>query len=170
MDTKETHIMLLRHFKTKDDVIIYNKCVEQATRLFRYISKYVKKNNIENINIYISPKDRTVITGLFMYITLKNIENVNVNLPIINKHLNRDPSKKHKHDIIKYFKNLDHTNNLTLYISHSSSCANIFNGLLQSITNKKPDKTYNKVRLHSLSISTITYKNDKLKFQFNQQL
>lgn len=100
MHTDETHIMLLRHFKTKDDVIIYNKCVEQATRLFRYIRRYVKKHNIRKINIYISPKDRTVITGLFMYIVLSNIKNVTVNLPVVNKHLNRDPSKKNKEKII----------------------------------------------------------------------
>ena len=144
--SNNTHIMLLRHFKTKNDTIIYNKCLDQAQIIYKYIRRYSKKYNIENINIYISPKDRTVITGLFIYIALKNLKDIDVNYPIINKHLNRDPSKKHKKDIIKYFKKINHdvSNTLSIYVSHSSSCANIFNGLMQSITKQQPEKTYNK--------------------------
>lgn len=164
----ETHVFIIRHFETDgDEKINYKNSVKEVNSFINFIFNYINKNNIKEIDIFISPQERTLITGLILSNYLKDIPNIKVNSPVINKIIDRDPKKKKKETINNYFKNtreIYKNNTITIYVTHSSTYFSIFEGILKNVGVKSKTETK---KIHEYSLSYITRTNKEVEYLYN---
>lgn len=172
------HLLLIRHFRTdSDNKIDYVNSPKEAEPYIHFIIEYIKSNNIELVEIFSSPQDRTFLTSIILSNILKDSKDLNkiqINYPLINKMIDRDPSKERVEDTQKYFKKILKNNNfyiknkLVIYITHSSIYYNIFKSIIDLLSgNNKLDI---KQRIHRNSLSWIRFIDKKLKYNFNIQM
>lgn len=163
------HIIILRHFKTKNNKVNYDNSYEESEAYIKFIYSYIKKHKIKNIIFECSPQDRTWITCLTLYTILRTKSNeYSMELPTVNEILDRDPQKIKKGLINNYYvdkkkqKNDDKT--LIIYGTHSSVYQTIFNSVISQYSNST--KIRNE-KIHSNSLSFITINKASIQYGFN---
>ena len=172
------NLIIIRHFKTSHNKINYENCYKEAGPYIEFINKYIKDHDINEIYIYTSAQDRTFITGLVICaeLQLHKSNNIFISNPIINKNIDRDPFKKHKKSIAKYFStnvkkycNNDNSNKLIIYVTHSSVYYTIFKSIVDTLKNKDSINISSR-RIHYNSLSYISKNDKKIKYEFNLEM
>ncbi len=165
------HHIIIRHFKTKNDKIDYNKCYDEAKPYVKFIKTYVEKYGIYEIELRTSSYERTLMTSLIIYITLKDyLPHLVIEKPKIYKYLERQTNKLKQKEVINHFKKHNLTNNkLVINITHSSIYLKVFTGLIMGLSeeNIDIDKLIQERHIHSHSLSYLTDINDEVKYSFN---
>lgn len=166
------NIIIIRHFKTCNERINYEESLIISDNFIKKIIEHMEYNNINDIIIYTSDTDRTIVTALILVVKLKDY-NINVKFPQIENNLNRDPFHERIEITQNYFDNFKFDNNkLVIFITHSSVYEYLYKILLLKLSNKILkdnifDLKKNNTRIFSYSMSYINLKNDKLKSKFN---
>ena len=178
---KNKYIMIIRHFETVEgkEKIKFNESFEKSQLFINYIENFINKYpHINKIKFYTSDQERTIITSLILSSNLKgeiiknNIHDLQIYDPIINNKIDRDPKKKNKSKICKYFKNMieksldDET--LYIYVTHSSVIYNLFKCMVDYFIGEIIDDFDKKI--HKYSISTIVNNNDSVNYNFNKKI
>ena len=180
--TNTKNIFIIRHFKTsydsdKNERLIYDNALKDSNLFVNFIYKYLKENSyIKNITFISSPQDRTIITSLIICNHLKTVlknKDYNINDPIIDNILDRDPNRKIKLDILKkYFKKEinEKFNEDTLYIliTHSSKIYNLYKSIIE-IYSKEIDFSKKHIYTNSLTYIQIIDKNNDYKKSDNKK-
>lgn len=160
--SKNIHHILIRHFKTKNEQIDYNNSYDEAEPYVKFILNYVKKYHINEISILSSSAERTLLTGLVLFIKLEqdqHLKNIIIEKPKIDEKLFRDPTHSNVENTQDYYKNYsDFSNNkLIIHITHSSVYRVIFEGILSTFEDNQEviKKITRERRIHSNSLSYI---------------
>lgn len=164
------HHIIIRHFKTKDDKINYSKCYLEAIPYIKFIKSYINKYNIQEVEIYTSSYDRTLITSLILYIELNELfENIIIQKPVLNKNLDREVnSLKHQLIINNFKSNYKTKGKLHINITHSSVYLKVFSGLLMGMNdNVDINKVINDTYIHTHSLSYLSDLDKEVKYGFN---
>lgn len=198
---KNLNIILIRHFKTfydsnKNEKIDYEDSFDYATLFINKIKEHIDKyENIKKIKFISSNQDRTLMTSLVISSKIKSdilnnkFKKIKIYDPKINDMVDRDPNKKNKEKMSKYFnKKIKKFDQDTLYIiiSHSSVIYNLFNCILESCSginlnnhnpnnnnqyNNQHNNQYNNhLHIHSFSISWIFKYNNIVDYELNQKI
>lgn len=164
------HQMVIRHFKTHHNRINYPQSYKEAIPYINFIKKYMEKFSLKEIVIKTSPIERTLMTSLILYIKLKELDIYDINKPIIDKNLERDPTKEKKDNIINHYKkNYDSGEKLVINVTHSSVYSNLFVGLMSGMNEAdiKLKDISDEKRIHAHSLSFLTDYKDEVKYGFN---
>jgi hypothetical protein len=167
----ETHIFIIRHFETdNNEKINYQNSIKEVVSFIKVINEYIKKFNINEIDIITSPQDRTLITGLILSNYLKDINNIKVNSPTIDNIIDRDPKKKRREEIkhhFKHTKSIYKNKTIIIYVTHSSVYYTIFESILKNIGVKTINESN---KIHKYSLSYINKNNKNVEYLFNLNL
>lgn len=132
---------VVRHLSTVDERINYDKSYKEIRSTVKSIRKVAKDYNVEDIKIYTSSEDRTLLTSLILYIKLKEkMPEVKIRKPELNSMIERDPKRSRSESIKKYFKEKNKFKDskkspkIIIYVTHSSCYRNICRGLILGIT------------------------------------
>ena len=166
------HHIIIRHFKTKNDKLNYSKSYNEAVPYINFLKSYIEKYNINEVIIYTSSYERTLMTSLIIYIELKEILNhkIYIQKPVLNKYLERQTNKTKHQSIVNHFKSAYNSKGvLVINITHSSIYLKVFHGLLQGMNNEDLDinKIVDDTHIHSHSLSFLTDISSEVKYGFN---
>ncbi len=177
----DRNIIIMRHFETIKDTsgnekILYDKSLEKSKQFTEFIRKYLEnKPEINKIVFYVSKHERTLISALILSnqikskIILNKLRPIQINDPVINDIIDRDPKKKKNKKTCEKIKNdLDpvlKSDTLYIFVSHSSVILNLFECFCKSYSGKYNDKLENKI--HSYSLSLINKSDKRLIYDFN---
>ena len=170
--TNNNHHIIIRHFKTKNDKLNYSKSYDEAVPYINFLKSYIEKYNINEVIIYTSSYERTLMTSLILYIELKEILNYKIHIqkPLLSKYLERQTNKFKQQSIVNHFKSDYNTKGkLIINITHSSIYLKVFHGLLQGMNSEDLDinKLVDNIHIHSHSLSFLTDISSEVKYGFN---
>lgn len=182
---KNCFIIFIRHFETYNssknkERINYSTSFESASGFVENI-KFIadKYPQIKKIKFLTSDHERTLLTSLVISSKLKSeilekkFKYIDINDPVINEFVDRDPQKKNKHVICNYFyKKIESSfDDDTLYIivTHSSIIYNLFKCILEFCVGNEFSEFENK-RIHGYSLSYITKYDNKVTYGFNKKI
>lgn len=174
--TNIKNIIIIRHFKTSHDSdnnekIIYDNALIDSNLFINFIYKYLKENTyIKDITFISSPQDRTIMTSLIICSHLKTAlknKDYNINDPIIDNILDRDPNKKINLDILKKYlkKEINEKFNgdtLYIFVTHSSIIYNLYKSIIE-IYSKEIDFSKKHIYTNSLTYIQIIDINNEYK-------
>lgn len=181
---QQFYLLILRHFKTtkdskKNEKIIYDDAFDRSESFANFIIIFLKEHpNIHKVKFITSPQDRTIMTALVISSMFKTkifedkIIDIEIIDPLIDKMIDRDPHKKKKNAIFKYFKNNIRKDNskhtLYVYVSHSSIIHNMFKAIVNICSNN--NILVRKEHIYAYSLSYIFNNGYDLTYEYNKNM
>lgn len=185
MINKNCYIILIRHFKTyinskNKEKINYSTSFENSHGFIENIKSFTEKYpQIKKIKFLTSDHERTLLTSLVISTKLKSeilkkkLKYIEIDDPVINVFVDRDPFKKNKNLVCEYFnkkiENSFNDNTLYVIVTHSSIIYNLYKCIFEIFTEDEFTEYENK-KIHSYSFSYIIRNDNRISYSFNKKI